>query len=75
MNDLENPNCDNDRCISKTGEVRKLPMSRDPMGGNLILCKTCFLHEIAWRGERNEELEGDVRFQLPKWDELEVYQP
>lgn len=67
---MKNPNCDNDKCHSSTGEVRVLPTGGD---GNAILCFGCFLHEIAWRRERNRELSKECQFKLPSWESLKVY--
>jgi len=66
-----NPNCDGDHCTWSVGEVRVLPLGGD---GNLILCKTCFAHEIRFRKERNRELSTDAAFDLPTWESLEVYE-
>lgn len=51
-------------------EVRVLPVGGD---GNAILCKACFVREIAFRRERNEELTEGSKFDLPAWDRLKVY--
>lgn len=65
---IHNNNCDGDHCQSATGEVRVLPYGG---GGNLILCRACFDHEIAWRKERNREVHSP--FNLPLWNSLSVY--
>lgn len=67
-----NPNCDNTKCISDKGEVRVLPISGD---SNIIVCKTCFMHEMKFRHERNKELAFACRFDIPKWESLEIYSP
>lgn len=67
---MKNPNCDNDKCTSETGEVRVLPTGGD---SNAILCHACFNHEISFRKERNRDLSQDCRFRLPSWDSLKVY--
>ena len=70
-----NPNCDGGHCTSKQGEVRVLPLSRQlSVSGNLILCRACFNNEIEWRKGRNRELGKFARFDLPAWEELEVYE-
>jgi hypothetical protein len=66
----QNPNCDGARCTWSVGEVRVLPLGA---GGNLILCHTCFAHEIRFRKERNKELSADARFDLPTWESLKIY--
>lgn len=65
-----NPMCDGDQCRSSTGEVRILPTGG---GGNVIICRDCFDHEIAWRKDRNREVASE--FDLPTWDSLKVYEP
>lgn len=69
---IQNPNCDGAGpcCL---GEVRLLPVSKDPMQGNLILCRNCFQHEIEYRESRNLELAPEARFHLPKWETLSIY--
>lgn len=67
---VKNPNCDNDKCRSEESAVRILPYSG---GGNLILCRACFDHEIAYRRERNHQLTDDCKFLLPTWESLEIY--
>jgi hypothetical protein len=67
---MKNPNCDNDKCRSSTGQVRVLPTGGD---GNAILCRACFDYELRWRRERNRELSKDCQFKLPSWDSLKVY--
>lgn len=74
---IQNPDCCGGHCQRETGEVRVLPISRDPHHGNVILCRACFEREIAWRKERNRELPADalLAFALPKWEDLKVYDP
>lgn len=64
-----NPNCDGDQCRQSSGEVRVLPLGA---GGNLILCRACYQHEIAFRRERNKKLSPNCRFDLPPWEALQV---
>lgn len=66
----QNPNCDNDKCTSATGEVRLLPTGGE---GNMILCFACYLHELSWRRMRNKELGKAAVFALPDWKSLKVY--
>jgi hypothetical protein len=66
-----NPNCCGSHCRATTGEVQVLPAGGD---GNLILCIACFDHELAWRRERNRELEKFAQFRLPSWEACEVYE-
>ncbi len=68
---MNNPNCDGGVCRSTRGEVRTLPYGG---GGNLILCRACYEHEIQYRRERNKELAESCRFDLPTWDSLRVYE-
>lgn len=62
----KNPNCDKDKCLSENGEVRVLPIGSD---GNLILCRACFNHEIAWRHWRNR---NNKMFETPNWEDCKV---
>jgi len=64
---MKNPNCDNDKCMSATGEVRVLPTGGD---SNAILCWACYKHEMAFRRDRNRELAAECRFDLPDWESL-----
>lgn len=64
---VQNPNCDNDKCTSRKSQVRILPISED---ANIILCRTCFEHEIAWRKKRFED---GYLFVTPTWESLKVY--
>lgn len=68
-----NPNCDGNKCISETGEVRRLPMHSFETGSALILCHACYTHEIRYRKIRNKGLDAEAKFDLPSWDSLEVY--
>jgi hypothetical protein len=58
-------------------EVRVLPHNNTPLHGNDILCRACFNREIAYRRERNQSrlhpLADDAKFDLPNWEDLEVY--
>lgn len=67
----KNPNCDNEYCVATKGEVRVLPTSDT---SNAILCKRCFIHEMKWRYQRNKELSFDCRFDIPKWENLKIYE-
>jgi hypothetical protein len=70
---IHNPNCDGDKCTSETGEVRVLPMGKQPHHGNLILCQACFNNELNWRRQRNRQLGKNAQFSLPAWNDLQVY--
>ena len=67
---MKNPNCDNDKCTTAHGQIRVLPVGED---SNALLCKACYEHEIAFRLERNKELEPQNQFKLPKWPDLRIY--
>jgi hypothetical protein len=61
--------------MSSKGEVRLLPTGGD---GNAILCRSCLEHEISIRRRRNAELAAQktgTSFDLPKWEDLKVYEP
>jgi hypothetical protein len=66
---VDNPNCDGSG-PHRGMEVRVLPFP----GGNLLLCASCLERETRWRIERNRELSPDVRYPLPAWDSLRVYE-
>ena len=67
---MKNPNCDNDKCARADGDVRVLPAGGD---NNLILCYSCFMHELRFRRERNRTFAPDCYFHLPMWTDLEIY--
>ena len=67
---MQNPNCDGGKCYFSVGEVRVLPLAGD---GNLILCQTCFDHEIQFRKQRNKSLSKDAMFDLPLWNNMQAY--
>jgi hypothetical protein len=67
---VHNPNCDGSHCSFATGRVVVLPL---PGVANLILCHSCYEHEMRWRRERNEKLAVENRYDLPEWDALKVY--
>ena len=67
----KNPDCQGILCIQHS-EVRVLPAGG---AGNLILCKTCFISEIAYRHKRNIGLEEWAKFETPDWDDLKPYDP
>lgn len=66
----ENPNCDGGHCRTEFGEVRILPTGGE---SNAILCKNCFLYEMQYRRYRNVLLAEPAKFDLPLWDDLEIY--
>ena len=67
---MKNPNCDNGKCLSATGQVRVLPTGG---GGNAILCQSCFNHEMNFRKELNKERKIFVDFDIVRWKDLTVY--
>jgi hypothetical protein len=69
---MNNPNCDGSGPC-ESGEVRLIPLGRNPDHGNMILCRLCFERELDFRRERNRELSPDCAFALPAWTSLEVY--
>lgn len=71
---MTNPNCDHEKCASETGEVRVLPLTKDPHHGNLILCRACYAYELGWRIMRNKELSKEAQYALPAWESLKVYE-
>lgn len=67
-----NVDCGGSRCVKKSGEVRVLPLSSM---SNQIFCQACFDHEIKWRREENKRLSKHAQYALPRWADLEVYEP
>lgn len=67
---VRNPSCDGDVCTSAAGETRKLPIGG---GGNLLLCRACFDHEMAYRRELEED--GRGKQDIPEWGDLEIVTP
>jgi hypothetical protein len=65
---VKNYNCDGSGPHT-SGEVRLLPTGG---GGNAILCRSCFEHEILYRRYRNES--NGAEFDLPTWASLKVYE-
>lgn len=65
-----NWNCDGSRCDSRSGEVRKMPLGG---GANLILCRTCFAHENAYRARRGKETGRPDDWPIVQWQAAEVY--
>lgn len=53
-----------------TKELRVLPCGGD---GNILCSKRGYLREIEGRKERNRQLADDCKFDLPKWEDLRVY--
>jgi len=68
---IENANCDKTECTEFNPEVRLLPYGG---GGNMIVCQSCYEHEMEYRKERNAETKEN-RFKLSEWDDLKVYDP
>ena len=67
--ETHNNNCDGSNCKFQTGTVKYIPLG----DGGLILCMSCYQHEMAWRRERNKELSKENRFDIPGWKQLETY--
>lgn len=70
---IQNPNCDGSHCQYEKGEVRKLPLNKTH-SSNLILCNSCTGFELAFRFKENKRLADYAKFDLPSWEELEVYE-
>ena len=68
MTTTHNPNCDGGYCKSEHGETRRLPTGGD---SNALLCYHCYLHEMAYRIERNAELGKAQQYKIPSWESLE----
>ena len=66
-----NNNCDcGGPCYPLNNEVRVLPTGRD---SNAILCRAGFNREMMYRRARNMELAKENQFDLPIWNDLEIY--
>jgi hypothetical protein len=67
---MQNFNCDGSGPHTD-GQVRVMAISSH---GNLILCRACWNRELAWRKQRNRELEAFAQFELPAFDAAKVYE-
>lgn len=72
---IHNPNCDGLRCALSTGQTRVLPLDRLMNGAHLIVCFSCFMHEISNRKARAMVLGNLSDFDIPKWEDLQIYEP
>ena len=52
---MRNYNCDGGHCKTDDGEVRVYPLGA---GGNLILCRECWVYENDYHRERKWALEN-----------------
>jgi hypothetical protein len=66
----QNPNCDGDKCQYGTGEVRVYPLGG---GGNLILCRACWIHENNYRHSRGVETGAPENWPQVMWASSKVY--
>ena len=69
-----NPGCDGANCTSSKGEIRALPVSTNPDHGNMLLCRSCYDHELKHRRNSNHRRSEDSKYQTPKWNDLKIYQ-
>lgn len=53
--------------------IKVLPVSKEAGGSNILCGHAGYIREMAWRKERNKDLSPECRFDLPNWDDLEVY--
>ena len=65
----DNPNCEGIGPHT-LGEVRVLPADD---GEVVILCRQCVSCVNAWKALKNERLTPDCKYDLPAWEDLEVY--
>lgn len=70
----KNNMCDGTHCAKADGEVRLLPVGNTSDHGNMIICHTCYLFEIAYRKRENQRLSKDCQFKTPSWSELKIYE-
>lgn len=73
MNNRYNPNCDKQMCLTSSGEVRVLSIvTEDDWGNaNIIICKHCFDLEMCFR--RNQIKHFNTKWDIPLWNDLEIY--
>jgi hypothetical protein len=64
-----NPNCDGEHCVADS-EVRVYPLGG---GANLILCRSCFAHENAYRRQRAAQTARALDWPLVEWETAERY--
>lgn len=60
--------CDHDH--DTRDEIRRLPTSGSTA---VLVCRKHYLEEIKFRRERNL-VDGIEKFDLPRWEDLEVYE-
>lgn len=48
--------------------------AKGTMSGNDILCRTCWYKEIVYRKMRNKDLADFAKFDLPTWQDAEIYE-
>jgi hypothetical protein len=66
-------NCD--QCGEPAAEVRRLPWNEeDDYGGASLLCRACFDAEMQHRRELNAKAEPGLRWTIPTWESLKVYE-
>ena len=65
----DNPNCSSSG-PHESGEVKRMPTGE---GDAVILCRACWLKELAWRRACNKSLAAEQWLDLPDWDSAEVY--
>jgi hypothetical protein len=68
----KNWNCDGGRCKRPDGVVKVYPLGG---GANLILCRSCFLRENAYRAMRARETGEPANWPKVEWDTAEEYAP
>ena len=69
MSDI-NPNCDGAHCVEGAGEVRVYPLGA---GGNLILCRRCWVHENRFRYNRRHDLRNASDWPCENWETARRY--
>jgi len=65
-----NPDCDGPG-PHDPGQVRRLRKT-DDVRLSTIVCHNCYAAEIARRQQRNREVDPDITFDLPAWDDLQI---
>ena len=54
-----------------TGEIRRLPLSRNAHHGNVLICRNHFELEMEWREDRARST-GRDKWEFPTWERLGV---
>lgn len=62
--------CDGVYCRHATAELRVFPASPE---SKVLYCHACYLNEVQFRKVRNRSLAKEYQFDIPFWENLEIY--